>query len=66
MDLLMGAGCMISNLCFRVKKLTHGVEYHFRVAAENRLGISQFAESPSAIAKDPYGKFFVISEFVWM
>lgn len=44
-----------------MKKLTAGVEYHFRVAAENRLGIGEFAESPSAIAKDPYGNFIIFT-----
>nr|XP_039265200.1 titin-like [Styela clava] len=39
---------------FRVKKLTFGVEYHFRVAAENRIGVGAFTESPSAVAKNPY------------
>ena len=46
-----------------MKKLTAGVEYQFRIAAQNRLGIGKFAESVTAVAKDPYGEFGPVWKF---
>ena len=39
---------------YRVSKLTHGVEYHFRVAGENKFGVGRFAETDAIVAKDPF------------
>ena len=39
---------------YKVNKLTAGMEYHFRVAAENKFGIGQYAESEPVVAKDPF------------
>lgn len=40
-----------------VKKLTEDTEYLFRVTAENKLGLSDALETPSAtMAKSPFGK----------
>ena len=39
---------------FRVCQLTEGTEYIFRVAAENRFGIGEWAYTEPIIAKNPY------------
>ena len=39
---------------YRACSLTEGVEYTFRVAAENRFGIGEWAYSEPIIAKNPY------------
>ena len=42
-------------------KLMEGKEYFFRVAAENEIGIGEFAElTDGIIAKSPFGKFYFI------
>ena len=40
-----------------VANLTEGTSYFFRVAAENEVGVGEFAELPQAVtAKSPHGK----------
>ena len=39
---------------YRVTKLTTGVEYHFRVAGENKFGVGYYAETDTVIAKDSF------------
>ena len=39
---------------YRVCKLEEGTEYTFRVAAENRFGIGEWAYTEPVIAKNPY------------
>ena len=40
---------------FRATKLTPGVEYYFRLSAENKFGTGQYAETKMIVAKDPFG-----------
>lgn len=45
------ARCMI-----KIMKLTTGVEYQFRIRAENRFGISDHIDSPTVTVNLPYSK----------
>ncbi len=44
-------------LYFQVPKLVEGVDYLFRVAAENQMGVSRYLEADKpTLAKNPYSK----------
>lgn len=51
----------VSSACARstikIMKLTTGVEYQFRMRAENRLGISEHLDSPTVTVNLPYSKY---------
>lgn len=48
------------NLTFKVKRLFEGSEYKFRVAAENKIGFGEYAESGEVKCKLPFGKSYII------
>lgn len=48
-----------ATLEMTIPKLTKNIQYVFRVAAENEVGIGEFAELPEPVtAKDTFGKLF--------
>ena len=46
----------VARSTMKVKKLTKGEEYQFRIKAENRFGISDHIDSQTVTAKLPYSK----------
>ena len=49
------------TLTFKVKKLFEGTDYLFRVAAENKIGLGEFAALTKPVtAKLPFGAYLVM------
>lgn len=46
----------VARCTIKIMKLTTGVEYQFRIRAENRFGISDHIDSPTVIVSLPYSK----------
>lgn len=44
----------VARSSIKISRLTQGIEYQFRVAAENRYGKSQFLETETIIAQYPF------------
>lgn len=44
----------VARTSIKIGRLTHGTEYQFRIAAENRYGKSHFLESEPVIAQYPF------------
>ncbi|KAK7878207.1 hypothetical protein WMY93_031159 [Mugilogobius chulae] len=44
----------VARTSIKVSRLTQGIEYQFRVAAENRYGKSSYVESDSVVAQYPF------------
>jgi DNA topoisomerase VI subunit B len=42
---------------FTVKELTEGMEYEFRIKAENQAGLSKPSPSTSTVVKEPVSKW---------
>ncbi len=50
----------VENLETVVESLTEGTKYMFRVAAQNEVGVGEFAELEQAVqAKSPHGESFI-------
>ena len=47
-----------TNTHLKVRNLTPGEEYQFRISAQNPYGVSKPITSEPIIAKHPFGKFF--------
>ena len=47
---------LVTDTTLTLSDLEEGVEYKFRVMAENEAGIGEPCEPITVIAKDPYGK----------
>ncbi len=49
------------SVCLQVTKLFEGSEYDFRVAAENKIGVSDFVQTSEPVrAKMPFGERHVV------
>lgn len=46
----------VARCTIKIMKLTTGVEYQFRIRAENRFGISDHIDSPTVTVNLPYSK----------
>nr|XP_046189939.1 titin-like [Oncorhynchus gorbuscha] len=46
----------VARTSIKVPRLTQGTEYQFRIAAENRYGVSHAVESASVVAQYPFEK----------
>nr|XP_015820290.2 titin isoform X2 [Nothobranchius furzeri] len=44
----------VARTSIKISRLTQGIEYQFRVAAENRYGKSQFIETEAIVAQYPF------------
>ncbi|XP_034031401.1 titin-like, partial [Thalassophryne amazonica] len=44
----------VARTSIRISRLTQGIEYQFRVAAENRYGKSQFVDSEAIVTQYPF------------
>ncbi|XP_029624486.1 titin isoform X1 [Salmo trutta] len=44
----------VARTSIKVPRLTQGIEYQFRIAAENRYGVSRAVESASVVAQYPF------------
>lgn len=46
----------VARCTIKILKLTNGIEYQFRIRAENRFGISEHLDSPPVTVSLPYSK----------
>uniref|UniRef100_A0A3B5QAJ7 Fibronectin type-III domain-containing protein n=1 Tax=Xiphophorus maculatus TaxID=8083 RepID=A0A3B5QAJ7_XIPMA len=49
----------VARCTIKVMKLTTGLEYQFRIRAENKYGISEHIDSPAVTVSLPYSKGFI-------
>ncbi len=54
---------LVTDLTFKVTDLIEGMEYEFRVFAENKVGPGppSVPTSPPTLAKEPYGEDFTLT-----
>lgn len=62
----MDVSSAVARCTIKILKLATGLEYQFRIKAENRYGISEFLDSPTVTVSLPYSKciFYLLHSFV--
>lgn len=53
----MDVSSAVARCTMKIMKLTTGLEYQFRIRAENRYGISEHIDSPTVTVSLPYSKW---------
>uniref|UniRef100_A0A3B4GD00 Titin n=1 Tax=Pundamilia nyererei TaxID=303518 RepID=A0A3B4GD00_9CICH len=56
----MDVSSAVARCTMKIMKLTTGLEYQFRIRAENRYGISEHIDSPAVAVSLPYSKKFLL------
>uniref|UniRef100_A0A3B4Y4U8 Titin n=1 Tax=Seriola lalandi dorsalis TaxID=1841481 RepID=A0A3B4Y4U8_SERLL len=65
----MDVSSAVARCTMKIMKLTTGLEYQFRIRAENRYGVSEHIDSPTVAVSLPYSKqslffFPLLSSFI--